>query len=184
MRFSKTSLFVVTAFSLLGTACVRQPDVVTRKEVGFTKETSLTLMTEGSDPVNFIPELERELLRRGFNVISRDVASTETQTTIVAGDKAAGKVEVSNESNRNNSQAAAASSGSSNTATSIHTIFRSKFVGKINYSYDAGMTARHVNLTIIELSTGKIAASLGSDHGFDNAQTASNIADQLAKVIQ
>lgn len=167
------------------TACV-SPDAVVRKDSGFTKESTLTLTTEGgSDPVNLIPSMERELLRRGFNIISRSVAQTETQTRTTADDKAAGRSEVSTGGTISAGQAnaAAIATGSSNTTTSVHQNFQSKYVGKLDYSYSPGsMRARDVNLTIIELATGKVAVSVAYSHGYDNTDVSTHIGDQLARV--
>ena len=185
MRVNRIALPALTGAAILGTGCSK-PDVVVRKDSGFSRASTLTLTTTAvADPVNLIPELEKELIRQGFNIIARDVSSVETQTTSEMANKAGEKAEETKNTTQNAAAAIGASIGTSSTTSSTHRLFKSEFVGRVDYLYNSHkMTASRVNLTILNLASGTVVASVSFDSGGNNREISTNIANQLSQAIR
>jgi len=155
------------------------PDVAVRPGSHFTKDSSITL-TAGSDDAIFKPELEKELLRHGFNVISDSVAQTISQEKKSGNLKTAGVVSANGQIDK----AAAKAQGDEVTEKSTSTIMKSEYIGKIDYIYrTASHNVSRVNFTIIELKSGAIVVSVGVTHALSNAEFAREIVKELETVI-
>ncbi|WP_257313066.1 hypothetical protein [Geothrix fuzhouensis] len=159
------SLSVLFAFGLvfgITTGChppSTTGDVAVRASAKLTKDSTITL-TAGNDGVKFKPELEKEMIRKGFNVISDLVSETISQEK-KTGEAKAGAVTTSSD---DATKAAAKVAGDELiTRQNIHRM-KSEFVGKLDYFYDASsQVVTKVNLTIARLDTGVVAVSLSYD---------------------
>jgi len=162
-------------------SCTR-PDVVVRPGSHFTKDSSITL-TVGQDYAIFKPELEKELVRHGFNVISDSVAQIISQEKKSSDLKTAGVASADGQIEK----AAAKAQGDELTEKSTSTFMKSEYVGKIDYIYDTlNRTLNKVNFTIIEIKTGTIVVSISytSDALFsNNIRIAQAIVNELETAI-
>jgi len=184
-----TSLLLTLGFAAAGSFGCHPPsttgDVAVRRSANLTKESTITL-TAGNDRVNFKPELEKELIRKGFNIISEVVSETISQEK-KSGEAKAGAVVNSNE---NNAKAASKVVGDEvTTKQNIHRM-KSEFVGTIDYFFSPDQVVTKVNLTIARLDTGVVAVSLSYDikalenRARTNPQAAAEIATYLDTALK
>lgn len=161
---------------LAGSGCPR-PDVVLRAGHHFSKTSSITIMCDcGDDPAIFKPEFEKELIRRGYNVISDSssgVIEEERRTGEVA---ATGVVTATPGTAKMDVDA----KGERLTQKQTSRQFNSDYSGSIRYLYDdRDHEVRRVNFTIVELRTGAIVASIGYEKSGRNVEIAEAISTQL-----
>ena len=157
---------VVMVFAI---SCLVPPDIVVRPGNHFTKDSTITL-TATQDTANYKLDIEKELLRFGFNVISESVAQIVSQEKKSGDIKAAGVATAEGQTDK----AAAGAEGKEVTEKSTSRQMKSEYVGKIEYS------GSRVNLTIIELNTGAIVISIGVGR---NQTRDTNVAQQIAKEL-
>jgi len=187
MNRNSITLSVLVVILMKSVACMPPStnDIVIKGGSGFTKESTLTLTLVDQDPAIFKPELERELLRHGFNVISDSVAQTISHET-KRGEVKSGEVQ----SNNSGSNAAAAKSeGGEITDKQVSTLMKSDYTGKLEYLYHStAFVVTRVNLTIIHLKTGTVVASMSysfnyKTQNFTNKEAASEIAKRLDEAL-
>lgn len=168
--------------ALVLSGCIHRPDVVLRTGSQFTKASSLSLTVSGgpSDKAIFKPELEKELLRRGFNIITDDVSQ------VVLEERRAGGQDVITASKVDDSPAVGASQSQTNdvTQTQKSKLVKADYSGRIDYLYNREKhEVRRVNFTIFEVETGSIVASIGYEKKGDNFEIAKAIADHLDAAV-
>ncbi len=182
-------LFALGLAALANSGC-RPPsttgDVAVRKSANLTKDSTITL-TAGNDRVKFKPELEKELIRKGFNIISEVVSETISQEK-KSGEAKAGAVVTSNE---DSAKAASKVAGDEViTKQNIHRM-KSEFIGTVDYFFDANtQVVTKVNLTIARLDSGVVAVSLSYDikalenRARTNPEAAAEIATYLETALK
>lgn len=178
----QSRLMIASLALVICTACAT-PDVVVRPGSKFTKTSSITLIA-GSDPAIFKPELEKELIRQGFNVISDSVAQVVSQEKKSGDLKAAGTSVSEVASNGTTGKAGVKAQGDELTEKKVTTVMQSDYTGKIEYLYKPGKhTVSRLNFTVIELHTGTVVVSIGYEKGGKNLDIAREIALMLAKAV-
>jgi hypothetical protein len=166
-----------SCFLVVAAVGCAKPDVVLRPDHHFTKESSITLVCVTSDdPAIFKPELEKELMRRGYNVISESTAA------VVEEERKSGNVEaqVVKKDDPHTEKSVAGGHGDQLTQKQTARHLKSDYSGNIQYLYDVGdHEVRRVNFTIVDLRTGSIIASIGYERGGKNVDIAKAISTQL-----
>ena len=145
---------------LLSLASCSGPDTVVRPGSHFTKSSSIALVT-GADNAIFRPELEKELLRSGFNVVSEAPPQT-----------------VAEEKEKKSEETKAAGD-----AAAVRT--KAEYLGKIEYIYKPGShTVSRVNFSIVESATGSVVVSMSYEDDGKNQETAREIVKGLEKALE
>lgn len=176
--FRVRTVGVITGLVLAMTGCVHRPDVVLRRNTGFTKASTLALTVAGGaqDAAIFKPELEKELMRLGFNIVTDDVSQVVEQERRTAGGDTAAVMA----SEKTTTKGAATAKGDELTERQTSKIPKSEYSGRIDYLYSQGKHAvNRVNFTIFEVKTGSVVASIGYEEKGTNPQIAKAIAKYL-----
>lgn len=164
------------------TGCVHRPDVVLRSNTPFTKASTLALTVAGgaADAAIFKPELEKELMRLGFNIVTDDVSQiVERERRTAGGDIAAVAVE-----DKAAKKAAASAKGDELTERQTSKIAKSDYIGRIDYLYSQDEhSVNRVNFTIFELKTGSLIASIGYEEEGTNPEIAKAVARHLNAAV-
>ena len=181
------STFFIAPFFLLVISCLPPVtnEAVIRPGSNFTKNSSLTIVTPNGDPAIFKPVIERELIKKGFNIIS-DAVTQISSVEMKHGElKSAGMAEAKHSTVAAGNKAEGAEVTEKYTSTTV----KSDFIGKIDYIYDNHYNAvTRVDLTIINIKNGIIAGSVS--YGFDyqhmrlsNEQAAIQISNLLNNAL-
>ncbi len=166
---------LLTTSLALAVGCQRPYDVVVRPGSHFSKTSTITLSASADNAI-FKPELEKELIRRGFNVISDTVAQ------IISEEKRGSEAKSGSAStaDTDSAKSAAKIEGAEVIEKRTSTHMKSDYIGKIEYLYrPSHHVVSRVNFSIIDLKTGTVVVSLGIDKGRDNREIASEIAKML-----
>lgn len=179
----RTSVFAVVAgVVMVGSGCVHRPDVVLRPGTQFTKASTLglTVAGGGGDAAIFKPELEKELMRRGFNIVSDDVSQIVSEERTIGGGDVAAVTSVDASPKKSTASVQAGEVTQKQTSK----IPKSDYSGRIDYLYSQDdHVVRRVNFTIFEVRTGSVVASIGYEKKGKNPEIANAIANYLDAAV-